>query len=197
MRNKSIFLSLLLALGAACAMAQAKVDDYLNIPGPLQLNNAAYRLAWSAHPNNNYYKQEYLVPGETLEKFNSLVTIDFLKGDFRPADLAGQKVEELKKLKATNPLVNYNVYEKDQQYILDFLISQSSADGKQLLIVERNVYRYERNANPAQPGILLLCASQRAYGNGIEPFLQKLKADKMKLVKAVAEYKMPAVTAKQ
>ncbi|NML37336.1 hypothetical protein HHL17_09010 [Chitinophaga sp. G-6-1-13] len=197
MRNKSMFLILLLALGATCVRAQAKVNDYLNIPGPLQLNNAAYRLAWSAHPNNNYYKQEYLVPGETLEKFNSLVTIDFLKGDFQPGDLVSQKVEELKKLQASNPLVNYNVYEKDQQYILDFLVSQSSADGKQLLIVERNVYRYQRNANPEQPGVLLLCASQRAYGNGIESFLKKLKTDKMKLVNEVAAYKMPAVSAKQ
>lgn len=196
MRNKSILLALLLALGATCAMAQTKVNDYLNIPGPLHLNNGGYQLVWSSHPNNNYYKQEYLMPGETLEKFNSLITIDFLKGDFQPADLVSQKVAELKKLQASNPLVNYNVYEKDQQYILDFLMSQSSADGKQLLIVERNVYRYQRNANPQQPGILLLSASQRAYGNGIEPFLKKLKTDKEKLIKAVAEYKLPAVTAK-
>lgn len=194
MRNKSIFLSLLLALGVTCTMAQTKVNDYLHIPGPLKLNNAGYQLVWSAHPNDNYYKQEYLIPGENLEKFNSLVTIDFLKGDFQAADLVSRKVEELKKMKAANPLVNYNVYEKDQQYILDFLISQNSADGKQILIVERNVYRYQRNANPEQPGVLLLAASQRAYGDAIESFLKNLKTDKMKLVNTVAEYKMPAVS---
>lgn len=196
MRNKSVLLSLVFALWAAGAMAQTKATDYLNVPGPLHLNDASFQLAWSAHPNNNYYKQEYLVAGESLEKFHSLVTIDFLQGSFEVPALVNQKVEELKKMQAANPLVNYNVYEKDQQYILDFLISQNTADGKAIAVVERNVYRYQQNTHPQQPGILLLAASERAYGDGIEAFLKKLKTDKMKLVNAVAAYKVPVISVK-
>ncbi|MBC9930505.1 hypothetical protein [Chitinophaga qingshengii] len=196
MRKKSMFFSLMLGAWATGAMAQTKVNDYLNVPGPMQLDNASYRLVWSTHPRNDYYKQEYLVPGDNLEKFKSLVTIDFLKTNLPVSDLVNQKVEELKKQKAVNPLVNYNLYEKDQQYILDFLISQNSQDGKEIQIVERNVYRYQRNTNQQQPGIVLLAASQRAYGKDIEPFLKKLKTDKMNLVNAVAGYKIPPISAK-
>ncbi len=196
MRKKLVLLGMLLALWTAGAMAQTKATDYLNLPGPLHLNGAGYQLAWSAHPNNNYYKQEYLIAGESLDKFRSLVTIDFLQGNYEVVALVNQKVEELKKMQATNPLVNYNVYEKDQQYILDFLVSQNTADGKSIAVVERNVYRYQHNADPQHPGILLLAASERAYGADIEAFLKKLKADKMKLVNAVAAYKMPAISVK-
>nr|WP_295867610.1 hypothetical protein [uncultured Chitinophaga sp.] len=194
MRKKLVLLSMVFALWITGVMAQTKATDYLNVPGPLHLNDASFQLAWSAHPNNNYYKQEYLVAGETLEKFHALMTIDFLQGNYEVVALVNQKVEELKKMQVTNPLVNYNVYEKDQQYILDFLISQNTADGKAIAVVERNVYRYQQNTHPQQPGIALLAASERAYGADIEAFLKKLKADKMKLINAVAAYKVPAIS---
>ncbi|WP_212002640.1 hypothetical protein [Chitinophaga sp. HK235] len=196
MNNKTKVLSIFLGLWASWAGAQSKTNDYLNIPGPLHLNNASYNLVWSSHPNNNYYKQEYLTAGDNLEKFKSLVTVDYLKGDFQPLDLVNQKVEELKKLKAVNPVVNYNVYEKDNQYILDFLISQNAADGNSILIVERNVYRYQSISTGNAKGVLLLAASQRAYGKDVEAFLKKLKTDKQKLVEAVAAYKLPELSVK-
>ncbi|RBL92374.1 hypothetical protein [Chitinophaga flava] len=196
MNNKTKVLSIFLGLWASWAGAQSKTNDYLNIPGPLHLNNASYSLVWSSHPNNNYYKQEYLTAGDNLEKFKSLVTVDFLKGDFQPQDLVNQKVEELKKMKAVNPVVNYNIYEKDNQYILDFLVSQNAADGNSILIVERNVYRYQSVSNGNTKGVLLLAASQRAYGKEVEAFLKKLKTDKQKLVEAVAAYKLPELNVK-
>ncbi|NLR57190.1 hypothetical protein HGH93_03725 [Chitinophaga polysaccharea] len=196
MNNKIKLLSLALSLWSTTAASQSKVNDYLHIPGPIQLNNTSYNLAWTSHPNNNYYKQEYLATGDNLEKFKSLVTVDFLQGNFQPRDLAGQKVEELKKLKTTNPMVNYNVYEKNQEYILDFLISQASADGKDIAIIERNVYRYHAVDNNGVKGLLLFAASQRAYGPAIIAFLKKLPAEKSKLVDAVAAYKLPEVSIK-
>ncbi|TWF38970.1 hypothetical protein FHW36_106193 [Chitinophaga polysaccharea] len=196
MYNKIKILGLTLALWATTAAAQSKVNDYLRIPGPIQLNNTSYNLVWTSHPNNNYYKQEYLTAGDNLEKFKSLVTVDFLQGNFQPRDLASQKVEELKKLKATNPMINYNVYEKNQEYILDFLISQASADGKGIAIIERNVYRYHAVGNNGVKGLLLFAASQRAYGAEVTAFLKKLSAEKSKLVDAVAAYKLPEVSIK-
>lgn len=189
-------LSLVISLWTTTAAAQSNVNDYLHIPGPIQLNNASYNLVWTSHPNNNYYKQEYLVTGDNLEKFKSLVTVDFLQGNFQPRDLASQKVEELKKLKATNPMINYNVYEKNQEYILDFLISQASTDGKSIAIIERNVYRYHAVDNNGVKGLLLFAASQRAYGTAVTAFLKKLSAEKSKLVDAVAAYKLPEVSIK-
>lgn len=196
MNNKIKIFSLVIGLWATTAAAQSSVNDYLHIPGPIQLNNASYNLVWTSHPNNNYYKQEYLVTGDNLEKFKSLVTVDFLRGNFQPRDLASQKVEELKKLKAANPMINYNVYEKNQEYILDFLISQASADGKSIAIIERNVYRYRAVDNNGVKGLLLFAASHRAYGAEVTDFLKKLSAEKSKLIDAVAAYKLPEVSIK-
>lgn len=196
MNHKTKILSLILGLWAITSAAQSNVKDYLHIPGPIQLNNGSYSLVWTTHPNNNYYKQEYLTTNDNLEKFKSLVTIDFLQGDVQPKDLVGAKMEELKKLKTTNPVVNYNVYEKNDEYILDFLISQNTADGKRVEIVERNVYRYHAVNNKGVKGVLLLAGSERAYGDDVTPFLKNLPKEKSKLLNAVATCKLPEVTIK-
>ncbi|MBO9733185.1 MAG: hypothetical protein J7623_31375 [Chitinophaga sp.] len=196
MNRKIKMLSLVLGLWAASANAQSNAKDYLHIPGPLQLNNNSYTLVWTTHPSNNYYKQEYLTASDNLEKFKSLVTIDFLQGDFQSKDLAGAKIEELKKLKATNPVVNYNVYEKNGEYILDFLISQNTADGKRVEIVERNVYRYHAVNSKGVKGVLLFAGSERAYGDDVTPFLKNLPKEKSKLLNAIASYQLPKVTIK-
>jgi len=125
--------------------AQNKVNDYLNIPGPIKLNQMEYNLVWSSHPNENYFKQEYVSSHENINKYNSMVLIDFIKGDFNIKDVVDQKVAELQEMKKTNPVVNYQIFENKEEYILDFLISENSKDGKEILIAERNIYRYKIN----------------------------------------------------
>ncbi len=74
--------------------AQNKINNYLNIPGPIHLNQKEYHLAWSSHPNENYFKQEYVSPNENINKYNSMVLIDFIKGDFNLRDIVDQKIAE-------------------------------------------------------------------------------------------------------
>ena len=47
--------------------------------------------------------------------------------------------------------------------MLDFITSKNSQDGKEVLILERNVYRYFRINTLKRKGLLIFGVSDRAY----------------------------------
>ena len=81
--------------------------------------------------------------------------------------------------------------------MLDFLISENSADGKKVNILERNVYRYKAVTDQnGKKAVILFAASERAYGNEVDAFLLALKTNKSTLQNAVAAFTLPQVTFK-
>jgi len=197
MANKTIG-SILLAtiLFTANSFAQ-KAKEYLDVPGPIVFEKASYQLDWSSHPTNNFYKQEYLVKGDISGKYKTMVLMDVLLTDRSVKEIAGDKIAELKKIKETNPVVNYEIMDNPAsgEYMLDFLLTANTVDGKNISIVERNVYRYKTFTDKTgKKGILLFGVSTRGYGNGIDNFFASLKTNKKSLVDAVAKYNIPAIT---
>ena len=61
--------------------AQSQIENYLNTPSSLKIDNKDYNLVWSSNPDKNYFKQEYLTSEQKLEKYNKMVLIEFVKGD--------------------------------------------------------------------------------------------------------------------
>ena len=169
------------------------IENYLQTENTIKFDDKNYDLVWSSHPNENYYKQEYLTIGQNLEKFKSMILIDFIKGDFSVKDAVNAKVQELENAKKSNPIVNYNVLEKDGETIIDFLMSASSKDGKKLLVVERNVYRYSKIDNKETKGILVFAVSERAYEGEINDLFTKLKEDKYSLIIKVGNLEIPNI----
>lgn len=197
--NSKILTVALTALVTSIAYGQSTkpVTEYLNVPGPIVLKKDTFRLAWSAHPSTNYYKQEYIGVKDNLEKFTKMVMVEVLVGNAKAADLAKAKIAELKQLKLTNPLVNHEVFQKNGEYIIDFLLSQNTPDGKKVNIIERNVYRYKEFTDKnGKKGVLLFGVSERAYGNEVDRFLLSLKKNKATLTNAVAAFVIPAITIK-
>ena len=188
----SIFL-----LFSSIVVNSQNVENYLETEKTIKFDNQNYDLVWSSHPNEVYYKQEYLTKEQTLEKFKSMVTIDFLKGEFKIKDLVNQKIQELEKAKKSNPIVNFTVLEKDGETIIDFLMSVSSKNGKKLLIVERNIYRYTNIETGNTKGLLLFSVSKRAYENEIGEFFENLKKDKNSLIMKVGNFEIPKVNPKK
>ncbi|MES2847673.1 MAG: hypothetical protein V4685_01345 [Bacteroidota bacterium] len=180
------------------AQSSKPVTEYLNVPGPLVLNKESFNLTWSSHPSANYYKQEYIGAKDKIEKFKKMLMVEVLIGEVKAADLAKAKVAELTQLKLTNPMVNHEMFQKDGEIIIDFLISDNSPDGKTVNIIERNVYRYkditEKNG---KNGVMLFAASERAYGNAVDTFLSALKKNKSVLLNAVAAFIIPQITIKK
>ncbi len=200
MKNAKIITAVVTFLMSIITYAQTSkpVTEYLNVPGPIILNKESFKLAWSSHPASNYYKQEYIRPNDKIEKFKKMVMIEVLIGEAKAADLAKAKVSELKQLKETNPLVNHEVFQKNGEIIIDFLLSENSPDGKNVNIIERNVYRYKDITDKnGTKGVMLFGVSERGYGNEVDTFLSSLKKNKSTLTNAVASFVMPEVTIKK
>ena len=187
-------LVLFLMFIAQFVMAQNKVEDYLHLGDKYRFDNKDYELVWSSHPASNFYKQEYILPNENVEKYKRLILIDFIEGDLDPKDVLSGLVNSLENSKKQNPVINYKVYEKNNEYMIDFIMSENSQDGKDVLILERNVYRYFRINTPKRKGILLFGVSDRAYTKKeMDNMFSVLKNNKFELVNKVAKIEVPKI----
>ena len=187
-------LVLFLMLMVQFFMAQNKVEDYLHLGDKYRFDNKDYELVWSSHPASNFYKQEYILPNENVEKYKRLILIDFIEGDLDPKDVLSSLANSLENSKKQNPVINYKVYEKNNEYMIDFIMSENSQDGKDVLILERNVYRYFRINTPKRKGILLFGVSDRAYTKKeMDNMFSVLKNNKLELVNKVAKIEVPKI----
>ena len=175
-------------------MAQKKVEDYLHLGDKYRFDNKDYELVWSSHPASNFYKQEYILPNENVEKYTRMIMIDFLEGDLTPKDAISNFVNNLENSKKQNPIINYQMYEREDEYMLDFIISKNSQDGKEVLILERNVYRYFRINTPKRKGVLLFGVSDRAYTKKeMDNMFSVLKNKKLDLVNKIIQIEVPKI----
>lgn len=175
-------------------MAQKKVEDYLHLGDKYRFDNKDYKLVWSSHPMDNFYKHEYILPNENVEKYTRMIMIDFLEGDLTPKDAISNNVNNLENSKKQNPIINYQMYEREDEYILDFITSKNSQDGKEVLILERNVYRYFRINTPKRKGVLLFGISDRAYTKKeMDNMFSILKNKKLDLVNKVIQIEVPKI----
>ena len=187
-------LVLFLMLMVQFFMAQNKVEDYLHLGDKYRFDNKDYKLVWSSHPASNFYKQEYILPNENVEKYTRMIMIDFLEGDLTPKDAISNFVNNLENSKKQNPIINYQMYERENEYMLDFIISKNSQDGKEILILERNIYRYFRINTPKRKGVLLFGISDRAYTKKeMDNMFSVLKNKKLDLVNKVIQIEVPKI----
>lgn len=187
-------LVLFLMLMVQFFMAQNKVEDYLHLGDKYRFDNKDYELVWSSHPASNFYKQEYILPNENVEKYKRLILIDFIEGDLNPKDVLSSLANSLENSKKQNPVINYKVYEKNNEYMIDFIMSENSQDGKEVLILERNVYRYFRINTPKRKGILLFGVSDRAYTKKeMDNMFSVLKNKKLDLVNKIIQIEVPKI----
>ena len=187
-------LALFLMFIAQFVMAQNKVEDYLHLGSKYRFDNKDYELVWSSHPASNFYKQEYILPNENVEKYKRLILIDFIEGDLNPKDVLSGLANSLENSKKQNPVINYKVYEKNNEYMIDFIMSENSQDGKEVLILERNVYRYFRINTPKRKGVLLFGISDRAYTKKeMDNMFSILKNKKLDLVNKVIQIEVPKI----
>jgi hypothetical protein len=168
--------------------------DRLSLPDSIEFNGESYRLSWSSHPTPYYYKQEYLPPGQTGERFQRMVLIEATVRGVDINDAVAAQVSMLNKRKSTDPTVNFAVFKnpKNDEIILDFILSAKDPKGED--VVEWNAYRYAalRGKGDAS-GVLLFGISRRAYGDDATNFLRRLKSARSAEVNALATYPLPVV----
>ena len=181
---------------ASFAQPGKPLTEYLHVPGPIVFENKAYNLSWTSHPAANFYKQEYLVKGDDANKFHTMILIDVVTGEGAMKNVVAAKITELKKMKESNPLINYEVISnaKSGEYMIDFLLTANAPDGT-ISIAERNVYRYRSFTDKAgHTGVMLFGVSNRVYGPEVTSFFTALKSNRKDLMNKVAQAGIPEIT---
>lgn len=193
LRVTAIIVFAIIAGSAFVQTASGQATDYFGLPA-VNFGNAEFRLAWSSHPNSNYYKQEYIAEGDNVESFKSMILVEAVITENTPKEIMDAQIDKLKNLKSSNPYVNYDMFSKDGEYLLDFLLTDK-ADSPG--IVERNVYRYKQvKDSEGRDMVVLFGVSERAYGPDIDSFIAGLKGNLSSLRDAVASYSIPELSLK-
>lgn len=167
-------------------------EDRLGVPGPIAFAGTRYRLASADEPQPGYVKQEYLPEGDTFDRYKTMMLIEFMAGEMRPTDIVRAQTRMLDERRAIDPLVNYEILlaNEGDGIILDFLMSCETEEGTR--IAEWNAYRYVSGENPkGEAGGWLVGLSRRAYGDGITPFLQRLREERGADVATLAALGVP------
>lgn len=188
-------LSILTIAFATTTAAQDKAADIKNYfsLSEVSFSNVLYKLAWTSHPNDVYYKQEYLPAGENVESFKSMIMIEAIVLDAPVEKVVRLKESELQERKKTDQVCNYQITTNSQtgEYMIDFLLSSGD-------IVEWNVYRYKKIVNSkGKPTILLFALSKRAYGNEFKTFLTGLKTDRINSINLIWNYDLSTIYFKE
>lgn len=163
-------------------------EELLGIPGPIVFEETEFALAWTSHPNETYYKQEYVPAGEAVESYSQMFMVDVLTEGQTPEVAAAGMIAGLQERKATDQAVNYDLIENKAtgELILDFLLSDASSG---TVIVEWNAYRYV----PFGDGLVLFAISRRGYGDESTTFLSGLKDWRQASIEALATMELPEI----
>lgn len=192
--KKPLLISIIILSFVLTSNAQDKATDlknYFSI-SEVSFSNTNYNLAWSSHPNDIYYKQEYLPLGENSQSFKTMIMIEAIILDAPIEKVVRLKESELQERKKTDPVCNYQITTNSQtgEYMIDFLLSSGD-------IVEWNGYRYKKFVDSkGNPTILLFALSRRAYGDEITSFLTKLTSERIDYMNLIWDHKLPTINFK-
>jgi hypothetical protein len=197
MKNLAIqktFLSFISILFLSFAPAKEDPQDWLNVEGPLSFGKINFNLAWTDHPKDSYYVQEYLPEGEKLSNFKQMLTINLFVTDLAVKDAVAQKTKELTKRKEIDGMCDYQVNESPdgKEFILDFLLGESKEN--KMTIAEFNVYRYKQiDVDGGKKAIIVYAYSKRAYANDITSFLKSLVNERVEYLNYMISSEIPDI----
>lgn len=173
---------------AAPALAQS---DQVGVPGPISFEDRAYELAWTAQPSDNYFKQEYVPEGQSVETYSEMILVEAVAGAITPMQAAALQVQSLEARRGSDPVFNYDIIQNEAtgEVLLDFLVSDLAADP---VVIEWNAYRYVPLAEGE--GVALFAVSRRGYGEeGARRFMGGLGAMRSAAIKALSAHDLPAI----
>lgn len=172
--------------------------DRIGVNGPLEFNKTNFLLTWTAHPNENYYAQEYLPKNETVDHFNQLLTLHLFVMDVSVDNAIQQKINELTKRKETDKVCNFNVLKSPdgKESILDCLLSTQKND--KIDVVEFIIYRYKQiELKNNKKALLIYSYSKRSYDDKITSFLKNLKNERADLLNIMTAKMLPEISIKE
>lgn len=194
---KKILFLFVISLMSFSTIGEEPVER-IGLKGPLVFDKTNFSLAWTAHPNENYYVQEYLPKNETVEHFNQLLTVHVFTMDVSVDSAVEQKVKELNKRKETDKVCNFSIMKSPdgKESIIDCLLSSGSND--KVDIVEFIIYRYKQiELKNNKKALLIYAYSKRSYDDKITPFFKNLQTDRPELLSMMTSTQMPTILIKE
>ena len=125
----------------------------------VKFDNRLYSLAYSAKPVPNLFTQEYLLPGEKLESFSYMLSLNTLKFEATIEQAVEQKINDLNKMKEKGLKVAYKKGSLANEIYLDITIF-SNLNGTPT--AEHSIYRYTKQGG----NLVLFTIQRRAYKRG-------------------------------
>lgn len=101
-----VVLSIIISLLSCLSLSAQSATEYFNVGNPIKYCGTKYSLVWSAQPQENYFVQEYLPKGETLEHYNQMFTVSVIFWDRTPLEAIQAKIAELEERKNRIQLLN-------------------------------------------------------------------------------------------
>src|SRR5271165_1916109 len=89
--------------------------NYLGIKETQVFDSVTYKLSWSSHPSESYFKEEYLPVGENSERYKNMLLIDFLITNSSAYDLVQNQVKILVERNKTDMACNYEVFRSERK----------------------------------------------------------------------------------
>ena len=179
-------ITLLLVIFSCLSMSSQELIDYLNVGNTIEFNGQKMVLRWSSHPMELYYLQEWIPEDETFDNYSQMFTVAVILSEEVTPQLAVQmKIQELEERAKTDACCNYQVYENNDEYILDFLVSDGN--GETLNCVEWDIHHYKTAIINGKKAQQLNYISTRAYGDDILPFLESIKDKRVEWINALTQ----------
>ncbi|MBQ8050347.1 MAG: hypothetical protein IJ197_02065 [Bacteroidaceae bacterium] len=164
----------LIVLISCLSMFSQETIDYLNVGKTIKFGKQKLSLAWSSHPVDYYYIQEWLPKGENFDNYSQMFTLSLhFSEELTPLIAAQNKAAELEERGKNDKICHYNILENGDEYIVDFLVSDT--ENGLVKIVEHDVHHYKQVISYGKKALQLTFISERSYGDDIMPFLQSLK----------------------
>ena len=193
----SILFVIILLFASFKLATRDEVVNYFGLPETIVFNKHTYKLSWSSHPTDSYYKEEYLLKGDKADTFNDMILIDFVQGNFTVKDAVLVQEAKIKERKKTDKICNYQLLSKadNSEFMLDFLMGEQSDNTVNLL--EWSAYHYTAYTDKAgHKGVLLFGICHRAYGDETGGFLRSLLDYRHTQMKALNAYTVPEIQVK-
>lgn len=173
------------------------VDNFLNTAEQINLKGTDFKLSWSSHPSENYYKQEYIPNNNVVDKYTEMIAVELVVGEVTAKDAVDRKIQEIEARKATDRVSNYALKEdkETKELILDFMMSEGTGEST---ILEWNVYRYANYDDAAgNKGISLFSLSKRGYGMEVAKFGPDIRDNRPKYLADFIALQRPSISLKK
>lgn len=173
------------------------VDNFLNTAEQIKLKGTDFKLSWSSHPSENYYKQEYIPNNNVVDKYTEMIAVELVVGEVTAKDAVDRKIQEIEARKVTDRVSNYALKEdkETKELILDFMMSEGTGEST---ILEWNVYRYANYDDAAgNKGISLFSLSKRGYGMEVAKFGPDIRDNRPKYLADFIALQRPSISLKK